>query len=203
MIKTLYLDDSKAALMVAKHALQDLCEMDCVYDIPEALEAIRQTRYEVILLDYSLFGGTGFDFAAKVRQVEGYEMTPLILISASHDNEMAYRAMKAGINDSFSKPIPVAELRLAIQAQVANPHVKKVERGDMEVWCLAWAEGDLFKEYSPDLGGVVKGKSAQEAHERMALLLAEHVEKEGKDGLLLEPPEVVCHRLSGKGPGEG
>jgi two-component system chemotaxis response regulator CheY len=127
MIRTLHLDDSTMALKMIERILRDICTVDCFADIGKASSAIREKQYELILTDYSLCGGTGFNFVERVRRTKGYEKTPIILLAASLSSSLAFKAMKVGINESFSKMIPARELKAALLRQVESPYIKNVD----------------------------------------------------------------------------
>ena len=74
-----------------------------------ALETIRDDSVDVVLVDITLPGISGFDVLRIVR--ENYELVECIMISAINDVETAVQAMKSGAYHYISKDFDPAELR--------------------------------------------------------------------------------------------
>lgn len=83
---------------------------------PEAVRALRQEEFALILLDVRMPGMDGFDTAAAIRTVEGGRSIPIIFVTAhgSTQEELA-KAYALGASDFIEKPIDPEELRAKVR----------------------------------------------------------------------------------------
>ena len=98
----------------------------------EALEAIEQEQYDLILTDISMPIITGLEFAKAIRQKK--DTTRIIFMSAYQDFSYAKKAIKVGALDYLTKPVKEMELykvleqvRLELQKQYVQEDYFKME----------------------------------------------------------------------------
>ena len=85
MSKVLVVDDEKLIVKGIRFSLeQDGMEVDCAYDGEEALEKIRETEYDIVLLDVMLPKIDGFEVCKAVRD---FSNVPIIMLTAK-DTDM-------------------------------------------------------------------------------------------------------------------
>jgi diguanylate cyclase (GGDEF)-like protein len=70
-------------------------------NIADALSKLKERRFDLIFLDYSLPDGNGLDFLARL-QVEGMD-TPVVVITAHGDEMIAAKMIQCGAYDYVSK----------------------------------------------------------------------------------------------------
>ncbi len=77
-----------------------------------ALEAIAgsQHPYDCILLDISMPGMDGIELCKRIRELDDYRHTPIIMLTGMRDMKAMDRAFKAGATDYVTKPFDVIEL---------------------------------------------------------------------------------------------
>ncbi len=75
-----------------------------------ALDWARQRRFDLVLLDVAMPDMDGFTFCEKLRQVSGYETTPVIYVTGHADFAMRQRSIRSGGNDLIAKPVLPGEL---------------------------------------------------------------------------------------------
>lgn len=76
----------------------------------EALKLIRSERPDVILMDLALPGFDGFETIRRVRQIDGFQNTPIIVLTA-YTGQSAYEtAFHAGTTYFMAKPVDFDEL---------------------------------------------------------------------------------------------
>jgi two-component system phosphate regulon response regulator PhoB/two-component system alkaline phosphatase synthesis response regulator PhoP len=86
--------------------------VDVVSDGAEALESLRETRPDVIILDLMLPRLSGWTFVERYREFTHGEALPIIVVSAAR---AVTRSMEArGVRKYLAKPFDVAELRRAV-----------------------------------------------------------------------------------------
>lgn len=79
-----------------------------------ALELLAQNRYDLVLLDVEMPGMNGFDLCRKLREMPGYENTPVIYVTSYADFDSRVKAVDVGGNDLIAKP--VFPIELAVKA---------------------------------------------------------------------------------------
>ena len=87
----------------------------------EAIKALRQAKPDVIIMDVQLPDVHGFDLCRKVKELEGYQDTPVIFLSASSqysDPRDRAEGMTAGASQFLPKPISVERLWSAIESEL-------------------------------------------------------------------------------------
>ncbi|HXK09564.1 MAG TPA: protein kinase [Vicinamibacteria bacterium] len=81
---------------------------------PEALELIRRSPVDLVLLDIMMPGMTGLDVLRAVRSTRATATLPVIMVTAKTDSEDVVEALSLGANDYVTKPVdyPVALARI-------------------------------------------------------------------------------------------
>lgn len=178
MRKILYLEDSHIAQKIMSKSMVGFAELLCASNISGALKLLDTYEFVAFISDYNLEDGTGFDFIKKVRKMEVYKTTPIILVSAGLTQEISYQAMNIGVNCSRQKPISGIELKQLIAKQLKDPTIEEVSRMNICVCCIRWHHQGLYYEHSPELGETVSGQTQESAREKMNILLSKNRSKE-------------------------
>src|SRR5687767_2367094 len=76
----------------------------------EALEIIKDQRPDVILMDLALPGFDGFETIRRIRKIDGFQNTPIIVLTAYTGQSIYATALRAGANYFMAKPIDFDEL---------------------------------------------------------------------------------------------
>jgi CheY-like chemotaxis protein len=174
MKKILYLDDSRIALKMMSQNLKGFAELHSVTTISKAVKELEDHIFDVFLIDYQLSGECGFEFVELLRLIDIYQETPIILISASLTEEMAYGAMKRGVNFSCRKPIPdFNNFKARILGQIEKPVIEVVVREKINISCLRWQDKGIHYEFSPELRKLVSGKSKKITNDKMLEVMEE------------------------------
>lgn len=84
---------------------------------PEALDKIRKSDFDVIVLDISMPGGDGIDVLKEIRHFK--PRLPVLILSMYPEDQYAYRAIKAGASGYLTKDKATGELIDAIR-QIAS-----------------------------------------------------------------------------------
>jgi ActR/RegA family two-component response regulator len=168
----------------------------CVSSISDAVDAMSKNDIVCFIIDYKLADGNGINFAKCVRKNENYLNTPIILISSSLTTEIAFKAMKAGINQSLSKPIEPVEIKQIIARQIKNPTIHKVERTQISACCVRWEKDNEFFEYSLDTGRLIQSNSAKDTQEKMYEILKTCVRNKNNDSEGVINAKIVDYFLN-------
>ncbi len=75
-----------------------------------ALELLAKNPFDLVLLDVEMPQMTGFEVCRNLRQLPGYETTPVIYVTSHGDFESRAKSILVGANDLIAKPIFPVEL---------------------------------------------------------------------------------------------
>lgn len=75
-----------------------------------ALVSVRDRRPDIVVLDIRMPRMDGFEFVRRLREIEGCERTPVIIVSGSNIAESRARARELGIDHFFTKPVELKQL---------------------------------------------------------------------------------------------
>jgi putative two-component system response regulator len=84
----------------------------------EALSALRQTDFDLILSDVMMPCMDGFELCRRIKQDSSLRMLPVIMLTALDDTESKVRAIEAGADDFMNKPPNKEELFARIKSLV-------------------------------------------------------------------------------------
>ena len=75
-----------------------------------ALDLVRETHYDLILLDVEMPVMSGFDLCKQIREMPGYRHTPVVFVTNHADFESRSKVVLSGGNDLIAKPVLPIEL---------------------------------------------------------------------------------------------
>ncbi len=119
-------DDGRALVLVVDDSADKRCAMRAMlsaedYEVVEAgsglaaLRCVLAQQFAVILLDVRMPIMDGFETAARIREREQSELTPIIFITANQDDEIPLEERYTdGAVDFMFAPVPAAELRAKV-----------------------------------------------------------------------------------------
>jgi two-component system alkaline phosphatase synthesis response regulator PhoP len=76
----------------------------------ECLEVAQQTHPDLIILDIRMPGMNGIETCRKLRQIDGFQNTPVLFLTADSDEYTTMSAFDAGGSHFITKPIRPAIL---------------------------------------------------------------------------------------------
>ena len=76
----------------------------------EALSAVKNGHPDVILMDLALPGFDGFETIRRIRKIDGFQNTPIVVLTAYSGQSIYETALRAGSNYFMAKPIDFDEL---------------------------------------------------------------------------------------------
>lgn len=106
--EVLIVDDNSMNLMVVKNLLKKTkVNISCCMNGVEALEAMKEKRYDVILLDHMMPVMDGIETVKRAKTMEGNKCigVPIIALTANAVSGVKEMYINAGFNDYLSKPV--------------------------------------------------------------------------------------------------
>jgi len=98
-------DDAATRYVVARTLTHDGFTVLEASDGLEAVETVKQSRPDVILMDVEMPGMDGYQACSAIRQLEGGTDLPVVMVTGHDDSESINRAYEVGATDFISKPI--------------------------------------------------------------------------------------------------
>jgi len=93
-------------LIASVHGLHPIAFNDPV----KALAWCRDNQPEIVVTDYEMPGLKGTDLIRELRQQPHTRDIPIMMLTASNDQDLRYRALELGANDYLNKPIDAIEV---------------------------------------------------------------------------------------------
>ena len=120
-LRVLVADDGEVNLLVAQALLAlEGAEVVLARDGVEALEAVRSTPFDLVLLDNRMPRMSGVEAARAIRALPGpAARTRLVALTASAQDQDRSDFLAAGVQDVLLKPVSGAALRRALHEVVA------------------------------------------------------------------------------------
>jgi len=123
-LRALIVEDSASNRLVLQTALEELdMDWDSVADGESALERLRATRFDAVLLDCELPGMDGFATCRRWRAFEaehGLQRIPIAAVTASVRAEDRAAALEAGMDEFLAKPFELDALSAVLSRMTAN-----------------------------------------------------------------------------------
>lgn len=139
--KVLVVDDEKLIVKGIRFSLeQDDMEVDCAYDGEEALEKVKQNRYDLILLDIMLPKLSGLEVCQQIRE---FSDVPIVMLTAKGEDMDKILGLEYGADDYVTKPFNILEVKARIKAIMRRTMHKAetekkssiIENGDLKLDC--------------------------------------------------------------------
>lgn len=165
--------EDDAATREALRALLDDAGYACdeASDGERAVAAIRDARFDLVLLDMGLPGMSGTDVHRHLRQDPRTRFLPIMFLTAHTDREVKLAELEAGAEDFITKPYDAEELLARVGAAVrrwsgmravnplsglpGNPTItEEIESrlAGRETFSLLYVDIDRFKEFNDHYG---------------------------------------------------
>ena len=131
--KILVVDDEKLIVKGIKFSLeQEGWEVDAAYDGEEALNYVKNGKYDVMILDVMLPKYDGLQVCQLVRE---FSNIPIIMLTAKGEDMDKIMGLEYGADDYVTKPFNILELKARIKAILrrSNHNEKETSKKNIEV----------------------------------------------------------------------
>lgn len=129
----LVIEDEPAIRSIIRAAIE--AEHSVVFEASTArtaLDLARRCKPSVIVLDLGLPDADGASVCAQIRE---WSATPIVVLSARHDEAEKVRLLDAGADDYLTKPFSTIELQARLRAQLRRAAMGPVRGGDVPYTC--------------------------------------------------------------------
>ncbi len=116
--RVLVAEDNRTNQMVAAGMLaMNGCDCEFAANGRQAVEAVRSSRFDLILMDCSMPEMDGYEATAHIRNFEEPlgRRTPIVAMTANTQRGDAEKCLAAGMDDYLAKPITLVELRRKLE----------------------------------------------------------------------------------------
>ena len=126
----LVVDDNRENLELLEAYLEDIdCRTIPATDGPEALEAVKNDKPDLILLDIMMPKMSGFEVCRKIKSDPATADIPIIMVTALNEYGDMQRGVDCGTDDFVSKPVNKIELLTRVKTMLKLKHITdKLER---------------------------------------------------------------------------
>jgi Response regulators consisting of a CheY-like receiver domain and a winged-helix DNA-binding domain len=117
--KILVVDDQPVNVQLLRRKLErEGIQVSAAYTGQEALELVRQTKPDLILLDVMMPDMDGIDVCQRLQESEDTRSIPVIFITARTSKESKLEGLAVGAVDYITKPIDLDETLARVQTQL-------------------------------------------------------------------------------------
>jgi two-component system response regulator HydG len=117
-------DDEESHRIMLRAVLQEEgYEVAEAADGPEAIRALEQEPFDLILLDIRMPGMDGIEALMEIRKISPY--VPVLMMTAYASVKTAVDALKAGAFEYLIKPLDIDELKILIDKALEHYHLRE------------------------------------------------------------------------------
>lgn len=121
--KILIVDDNRLNLEIAESLLEPYqMEIDCVMSGKDAIQAILEKDYNLILMDYMMPGMDGVETLKKIRNLsqEKYSRLPVVVLTANAIEGAREMFLEKGFNGFLTKPIDMRAVNEVLERWIGK-----------------------------------------------------------------------------------
>lgn len=117
-IRILSVDDFSTMRRIVKNILRQLgyANVDEAENGAEALSALREKKYDLVISDWNMPVKTGIELLKDVRADPNLKDVPFLMVTAEAEKDNVIEAVKAGVNNYILKPFTAKVLEEKIDA---------------------------------------------------------------------------------------
>lgn len=127
-VHILVVDDNEVNLQVAVGLMQPYeMKIDCVLSGQEAINAVCEKEYDLVLMDHMMPGMDGVEALKKIRGLPGekYQKLPVVALTANATKDARDMFMAEGFNGFLAKPIETLKLNDMLKKWLTDINEKR------------------------------------------------------------------------------
>lgn len=110
----LCVDDDNINMFLLQHHLKDIYEIKCAVNGQECLDAVKERKPDLILLDLMMPVMSGIDACKQLKGSEKMNKIPIIIVTAVLKESTKHEMFRLGVNDYLIKPFTKEQLLTSI-----------------------------------------------------------------------------------------
>jgi sigma-B regulation protein RsbU (phosphoserine phosphatase) len=114
--RVLLVDDSKANLDILVEGLKADHKLSLAMNGEGALQAVRRTPPDLVLLDIVMPGIDGYEVCRRLRQIPESAEVPIMFLSSLEEVQDKTLGFEAGANDYVTKPFDMLEVKARVRS---------------------------------------------------------------------------------------
>lgn len=107
----LAVDDNSISLATIEQDLQGIYDVVPLNSGVRALQYLKREKPDLILLDIQMALKDGIETLREIRELEGCEKIPVIMLTSMRDKETILESSRLGVYDYVLKPFGTQDLR--------------------------------------------------------------------------------------------
>ena len=117
----LYVEDNPDNRLLVKRILlaEDYSLLEAM-DAVEALNVIKTTRPDLILMDINMPDMDGYTLTAKIKSLPGFERVPILALTANVMRGDKEKTLEAGCDGYIQKPLDIDQLTREIEKFISR-----------------------------------------------------------------------------------
>jgi putative two-component system response regulator len=115
--RILIVDDQKVNARILEEIFRKAGykNITCVHDSRDARTAYSALKPHAVILDINMPYMDGFQIIQQLKEVEGDEYLPILMLTQLGDNDLRFLALESGAKDYLNKPFDHIEVLLRIR----------------------------------------------------------------------------------------
>ena len=114
--RVLLVDDTKANLDILVEGLKGDHKLSLAMNGDTALQAVRRTPPDLVLLDIVMPGMDGYEVCRRLRELPETADVPIMFLSSLEEVQNKTRGFEAGANDYLTKPFDMLEVKARVRS---------------------------------------------------------------------------------------
>ncbi len=117
-MRILIVDDHEPMRKILKNILRKVGfhDMEEAVDGRDALQKLKEKKFDIVLLDWNMPGLTGADVLREMKQDDSLKNIPVIMVTAETSKDKVMEAIKLGVSDYIVKPFTPETLKKKIES---------------------------------------------------------------------------------------
>ena len=191
-----HLEDNRIAQRVLQNTLKEIGTFISTRSIKKAEDNLSTLPdVSAFFIDNLLEDGSGLTIVKKIRSITKYDLSPIFLITSTVTPDLAYKAMRIGVNETVSKLEPPDSLRAIVTRHLSNLQIRYIPRPYYEIECVKYEAAQKHFQYCPDLDKIVCADSPKEAVDKMRTLLEDALQKKELIDTFVTEVGSYIHRI--------
>jgi DNA-binding response OmpR family regulator len=116
--RILVIDDDENMIQLLDLVLKDEYDVHKAHDMDSAKKAIKNSDFELMLVDLRLGGEDGHELITYIRKEIGLEWIPLMILSGRSKSDERIKCFEEGADDYMVKPFNPVELKHRIKRHI-------------------------------------------------------------------------------------